>query len=104
MKQPLKVKIPFDSSTATMCMCPRCPVQLESNCVSEKMADMTVALSKEPLHHEEIPAVYCAAGAATCRDLDFKQTCICSSCQVWQSYNLASGQITGYYCREGTAR
>jgi len=53
---------------------------------------------------EDMPGPYCANGVATCTDLDFSKTCLCSGCQVFKEYNLVNGKPTIYYCRDGKAK
>ncbi len=85
-------------------MCPKCPVQAKSQCVASKLARITEALKMKPLKREDIPGVYCSSGAATCADLDPKQSCLCGSCAVFSQYDLASHMPVGKYCRDGSAR
>jgi hypothetical protein len=53
---------------------------------------------------DDVPGLYCASGAATCKDIDTKQMCICGDCPLWKASHLASGKPLGYYCRDGKAR
>ncbi len=97
-------KVPFTVSNVTKCMCPKCPVQSKSQCSTSKMATIKESLKKPALNREDIPGEYCSTGAAACKDLDPKQSCICGSCSVFFQYKLAAGQPAGYYCRDGAAR
>lgn len=104
MKQATSPKIAFNKASVTKCVCPNCPVQAKSQCVSGKMATIGTALKSNPLKREDIPGLYCSSGTATCRDLNPKQSCICGTCPIFSEYKLAAGQPVGYYCRDGSAR
>ncbi len=99
-------KVPFTAENITKCMCPRCPVQTGSRCVNEKLGKLDEVLESacgapEP---QDVPGVYCSTGAATCKDLNPSQMCICGSCAVWHQYNLVSGRPVYYFCKDGRAR
>ncbi|MDD5169720.1 MAG: DUF2769 domain-containing protein [Syntrophales bacterium] len=104
MNQNTATKISFTASNVSKCMCPKCPVQTKSACASGKLASIKDALAKKPLVREDIPGVYCSTGAATCTDLDPKQSCACGSCAIFGQYNLAAGVPAGYFCRDGAAK
>ena len=104
MSQAISAKIRFSASNVGKCMCPKCPVQTKSQCVSGKLASIKDALAKSPLIREDIPGVYCATGTATCTDLDPKQSCLCGGCAIFIQHNLASGTPAGYFCRDGFAK
>ena len=104
MNQIVSTKVPFSATNVGKCMCPKCPVQSKSQCVSGKLVTINQALSKSPLTREDIPGQYCSTGGATCTDLDSKQSCICPTCSVFSQYGLVSNEPTGYYCRDGFAR
>jgi len=76
MNQVISTKVSFTASNVGKCMCPKCPVQAKSLCFSGKLTSIKDALAKTPLIREDIPGVYCSTGAATCKDLDPKQSCI----------------------------
>lgn len=103
MMQPANVKVLFNTENVNKCLCPKCPVQRNSQCVSHKMLKIEYALDLNPLEHEEIPGEYCAAGTATCQDIDTSRACSCFGCPVYSTYNLTSGQPTCYFCRDGMA-
>lgn len=104
MARTVAIKVPFNKTTVSKCMCPDCPTQSESSCVSGKMAQIKDTLAKNPLRREDIPGVYCSTGQASCKDTDFSKDCICGSCAVFSEYNLAMGQPQGYYCRDGATK
>lgn len=103
MNQATGSKVDFDMGNAGKCLCPKCPVQVKSKCVSGKLATIRQTLSKSPLVREDLPVVYCSTGKATCQDLDLTQSCICGGCPVFNEYGLAEGTPVGYYCRDGHA-
>jgi hypothetical protein len=70
MNQMTSSKVVFNYGNVGKCLCPKCPVQSKSKCVSEKLGTISHALSKNPFLREEIPGVYCSTGKATCQDLD----------------------------------
>ncbi|PKN89362.1 MAG: DUF2769 domain-containing protein [Deltaproteobacteria bacterium HGW-Deltaproteobacteria-1] len=104
MNETVGTKIPFNSTNVGKCMCPKCPVQAKSQCVSGKLTSIKDALAKTSLIREDIPGVYCSTGTATCKDLDPKQSCICGGCAIFSQFNLAAGLPAGYFCRDGFAK
>lgn len=104
MNQVISSKVSFTASNVGKCMCPKCPVQAKSQCVSDKLTSIKDALAKTPLIREDIPGVYCSTGAATCKDLDPKQSCICGGCAIFSQFSLAEGLPVGYFCRDGFAK
>ena len=97
-------KVPFIVENVTRCMCPGCPVQSASQCVSGKMLGIEDVLKSNPLKREDVPGDYCSTGTATCQDIDISQACSCFDCPVYSEYQLASGQPTCYFCKDGNAR
>ncbi len=104
MNQTFSTKIPFSTANVSKCVCPKCPVQSKSKCISGKLAKIKEALAKSPMNREEIPGIYCSTGMATCSDIDAKQPCICGSCAVFSEYNLSTAKPAGYYCRDGMVK
>ena len=106
MSTNINPKVPFSTENISRCRCPGCPVQAQSQCVSEKLGKLGEAMAaaggKAP-KAAEVPGVYCSTGVAACRDLDPSQMCICGTCSVWQQYKLASGKPAGYFCKNGMA-
>ncbi|MHB1323795.1 MAG: DUF2769 domain-containing protein [Coriobacteriia bacterium] len=48
----------------------------------------------------DVPRLYCAAGLATCDDLDFDKDCQCpKACHVYRENDLAQWK----YCMRGSA-
>ena len=104
MNQATSAKVAFIAGNVGKCLCPKCPVQAKSQCVSERLGTINQALAKNPLVREDIPGVYCSTGKATCQDLDPKQACIGGGCSVFKEHNLAAGKPVGYYCRDGYSK
>jgi len=97
-------KVPFTLEKVAKCVCPKCPVQAKSQCVSQKVSVLADALKKVPLKREDIPGLYCSTGKATCTDLNSQEMCICGSCPVWTEFKLAGGKpAAGHFCRDGKA-
>ncbi|RJR34467.1 MAG: DUF2769 domain-containing protein [Desulfobacteraceae bacterium] len=97
-------KVPFDTNTVGRCLCPGCPVQADSSCVTYLKQNLEEAIAKTPLEREEIPGVYCSTGKATCRDIDPRRPCPCGSCPIFAEYHLSGSKPVGYYCRDGASR
>jgi len=103
-KQGIGVKVPFALDNVGKCLCPGCPVQAQSKCVSGLKTTLAAALKDKPLKREKVPGVYCSTGKATCSDLDPKKSCLCGGCSVFAQFALAKGQPAGYFCRDGAPK
>lgn len=104
MRQTKTVDVPFIQDTVKNCLCPSCPVQDDSQCVKGKMEKLENAKkSGSGLNPQDIPAVYCSSGKATCQDINTSRSCICPGCSVFEHYNLNSGKPVLHYCRDGKA-
>jgi hypothetical protein len=103
MRQTEIKNAPFTSAYVVQCMCPECPVQKSSKCTKEQLTNMGTTLCKDktPLRREEIPALYCSTGTATCADINTRQACICDMCPVYASFKLENQTPGGFFCREG---
>ncbi|MBI4267486.1 MAG: DUF2769 domain-containing protein [Chloroflexi bacterium] len=97
-------KISFDAANVSKCICTSCPVQSESQCVSQQRAELKDALKRNPLTSEAVPALYCASGTASCQDIDFHKDCICTGCPVYFRYRLKKAKPVLYFCRDGASR
>ena len=62
--------------------------------------EQTDSMAPKP---EDMPGPYCANGVAVCKDFDYNNACICSSCQVFRDFNLMKGKPMSYYCKDGKA-
>lgn len=87
-------RVKISDSNIRHCRCPGCPVQVESDCANRILKEKKVDESAG-----NIGELYCATGKSTCNDLNKNETCICSSCLVWDENNLGSM----YYCLRGSA-
>jgi hypothetical protein len=101
-------KVPYTQENAIVCICTKCPVQAESTCVGERVKAMEAMMEKGMPEGmmpppADLPGLYCSAGAAACKDLDFSKMCICGVCPVLDKYGLATGKPMGFFCREGKA-
>ncbi|MGI5826076.1 MAG: DUF2769 domain-containing protein [Patescibacteria group bacterium] len=92
-------KIDFNLDNIKKCQCLNCPVQAKSKCVEDKTKTLKGILSLVTLKSEAVPKVYCSQGQATCKDLDFNESCICPTCAVWTENGLKSY----HYCQKGNA-
>ncbi len=104
MPQAQVTRIPFVIANVDRCLCPKCQVQGDSVCVTEKMALIGGDVRGTLPTPEEMPGEYCSSGTATCQDIDASRVCSCFGCPVYSDYKLADGQPTCYYCRDGSAR
>ena len=98
------VSVHFVGSNVTKCLCPRCPVQTSSSCVSSKVIGLKDALNQQPLRREDIPGVYCATGMAICADLKMELDCMCGKCVIFPEYKLFNFQPMGHYCKDGSPK
>ena len=97
-------RVPFTIANIKKCVCGKCPVQANSQCSKNKMADIAEALGHSPLQAAAIPGLYCATGKAACTDLDMSKMCMCGACPIYDEYSLATTTPMGYYCRDGKAK
>ncbi len=104
MRQTIGVKVPFTKVEAKKCICWQCPVQTKSECIKRNAEKMGEVMTTRYFKPEIVPGLYCSSGVASCKDLDFTQTCICSGCAVFGDYKLAGGQPTHHFCQSGSAR
>jgi hypothetical protein len=104
MQQTIGVKVPFTMANAGKCICGRCPVQANSQCVKEKLGKISEVMTPEKFVPEAVPGLYCSSGMASCQDLDTSQNCICPGCPVFSEYSLDRGQPTDHYCKNGQAK
>jgi hypothetical protein len=99
------VKVDFTSENAINCICGRCPVQMKSKCSDEKWSKAEKELkNKKTPKAKEVPALYCSAGTAACKDLSMNEMCICGDCPIFMDNALERGKPVAYYCRDGKAK
>ncbi|MCW4017743.1 MAG: DUF2769 domain-containing protein [Candidatus Bathyarchaeota archaeon] len=119
-------KVPLNADVLMKCQCAECPVQAESACTRpkiQKAMDMMNKMSSssrssmpagsmsmqanppevEMPKPEELPGPYCSIGVAPCKDLDANKPCICTTCEVYKEYNLASCKPVEHFCFNGRA-
>ena len=96
--------VPFVKVNVNKCLCPRCPVQIHSICVGEKMAELKDHIDDVPLTSYDIPCVYCASGAASCSDIKSDKDCSCGKCVVFIEYKLFDYSPNGHYCANGSVK
>lgn len=97
-------KVPFSVANVKRCICAECPVQTASGCVKAQQEKLRQSLGSGATPDQgDVPGLYCASGAATCKDIATRQMCICGGCPVWKEYKLVSSKPLGYYCRDGQA-
>jgi hypothetical protein len=98
-------KVPYNLENIKKCMCPKCPVQVDSKCAMDKLNNLVKGLESaregEIPEPQDVPGIYCSSGKATCQDLNFDQQCICYTCAVWNEYNLGDGAPSMYFCQNG---
>jgi hypothetical protein len=101
------MKVSYTVLNIKRCRCTLCPVQSDSECAQEKYCRLKIELENsgevDALEPQKIPGIYCSAGAATCRDLDFNRQCICYTCPVWEVYELEKSTPMMYFCNKGKA-
>lgn len=104
MNQSTVDKVPFTRENAKKCLCWKCPVQKDSQCIKnneEKMGDVMTTRFFEP---HIVPGLYCSSGTASCRDIDTNRPCICGGCEVYNSFRLSKNEPNGYYCKNGASK
>jgi hypothetical protein len=102
-------KIEFSMENIKKCLCTKCAVQIESQCVKDKQKIMLLITQQDldspmRMDSERVPGVYCSTGEAICKDIDTKKVCKCNECSIWNENNLKLSQPGRYYCRYGEAK
>lgn len=107
MRATEKTKVPYTALNIKRCRCTVCPVQADSECAQEKYSRLKNELESsggvEALEPQKVPGIYCSAGNATCRDLNFNKQCFCYTCPVWEGYELEKSTPVMYFCNKGRA-
>jgi hypothetical protein len=98
-------KIDFSMENIKKCLCSKCPVQIESQCVKDKQKIMLLITQQDldsPMRMDEtrVPGVYCSTGKAICKDIDTKKDCKCDECSIWNKYKLENSIKARYFCRD----
>lgn len=100
------VGIDFSMENIKKCLCNKCAVQIESQCVKDKQKIMLLITQQDldspmRMDEERVPGLYCSTGRATCQDIDTKKVCKCNECPIWDEYGLVPQR---YFCRDGSAQ
>jgi hypothetical protein len=102
-----EARVPYAVKNIERCMCPQCPVQADSRCISDKIGNLKNEMKDlgidEVSAPQKVPGVYCSSGTATCSDLDPNKDCICKTCSVWDDYCLEHANTIMYFCNNGRA-
>jgi hypothetical protein len=93
--------IDFSMENIQKCLCSKCAVQIESQCVKDKLKIMLLMTQQDldsPMRMDEVrvPGVYCSTGKASCKDIDTQKVCKCNECNIWNAYNLEPNK---YFCK-----
>ncbi|ACZ61356.1 MULTISPECIES: DUF2769 domain-containing protein [Dehalococcoides] len=97
----MSIQMPFNQDTINKCVCHKCPVQNQSECVRDQMSVLKSSLNEIPLNPQKIPKAYCVSGKSLCKGVNRTKPCICGSCEVYAMYHLSEGEPGGFYCFEG---
>ena len=102
-------KIDFSMKNIKKCLCTRCAVQIESQCVKDKEKLMLLMKNQDldspmMMSPERVPGVYCSTGKAVCEDIDTKKVCKCNECPIWNKNSLENSRPDRYFCRNGKAK
>jgi hypothetical protein len=100
------VGIDFSMENIKKCLCIKCAVQIESQCVRDKEKIMLLITQQDldspmRMDEERVPGLYCSTGKASCKDIDPKKVCKCNECPIWNGYKLETQR---YFCRDGSAK
>lgn len=104
MNQSIENTIPFTRENAKKCICWKCPVQKDSQCIKkneEKMGEVMTTRFFEP---QIVPGLYCSSGTASCKDIDASRPCICGGCEIYSNFRLNKSRPQGHYCKNGSAK
>ena len=99
------VGIDFSMENIKKCLCTKCAVQIESQCVRDKQKIMLLITQQDldspmRMDEERVPGLYCSTGMASCKDIDPKKVCKCNECSIWDQYKLVAQR---YFCQNGSA-
>ncbi|MBZ0157301.1 MAG: DUF2769 domain-containing protein [Alphaproteobacteria bacterium] len=104
MAMAVESKVPFIKANVMKCQCPRCPVQGNSRCAQQLIAELQNVLERETVLPREVPGLYCSSGLAGCGGLDYRNPCMCGTCPILnEEYDLAPGGPAGFFCKGGRA-
>ena len=100
--------IEFSMENIKKCLCMRCAVQIESQCVKDKQQIMLLIKNQDldspmMMGPDRVPGLYCSTGKAVCKDIDTKKVCKCNECLIWNQKSLKSSIPGRYFCKDGKA-
>lgn len=104
-----KMQIDFSMENIKKCLCMRCAVQIESNCVKDKEQIMLLIKNQDldspmMMGPDRVPGLYCSTGKAVCKDIDTKKVCKCNECPIWAEKSLENSTPSRYFCKNGKAK
>jgi hypothetical protein len=109
MQQTSVKRVEFTQDNVMKCQCGNCPVQEDSSCAADMMQQFKAKTEGAPsgvqgslegiAQPSDLPGLYCSSGTAECGDLDFAQSCVCPTCDVWKGHDLTKQ----HYCEQGDA-
>jgi hypothetical protein len=100
--------IDFSMENIKKCLCMKCAVQIESQCVKDKQKIMLLMKNQDldspmRMSPDRVPGVYCSTGKALCKDIDTKKVCKCNECPIWKEEELEKRATSRYFCKNGKA-
>jgi len=101
--------IEFSMENIKKCLCMRCAVQIESQCVKDKQQIMLLIKNQDldspmMMGPDRVPGLYCSTGKAICKDIDIKKVCKCNECPIWNQNSLKNSIPSRYFCKDGKAK
>jgi len=100
--------IDYSMENINKCLCARCAVQIESDCVKDKEKILLLIKNQDldspmMMGPDRYPGLYCTNGKANCSDIDTKKVCKCNECQIWNEKSLEKSIPGRYFCKNGKA-
>ena len=100
--------IDFSMQNIKKCLCMKCAVQIESQCMKDKQKLMLLMKNQDldspmMMSPDRVPGLYCSTGKALCMDIDTKKVCKCNECPIWKEKELEKGTLGRYFCKNGKA-
>jgi hypothetical protein len=102
-------KIDFSMENIKKCLCEKCAVQIESQCVKDKQKLMLLITQQDldspmMMGPDRVPGLYCTTGKSNCKDIDTDKVCKCIECPIWNENHLVNEEPGRYFCRDGETR
>ena len=100
--------IDFSMQNIKKCLCMKCAVQIESQCMKDKQKLMLLMKNQDldspmMMSPDRVPGLYCSTGKAICKDIDTKKVCKCNECPIWKGNTLEKSTPAQYFCKNGKA-